>query len=555
VSRKWGCAALRRAMMRSTTVAVLAGAAFAIGAPSEARAGTYKIWNCNPPGHTGQPIGSWKFDAAANVTGFNACAGGGGFGFQVPGTSPWAYAGSTSSVYVARPAARSAVGILRLKLWFSSWLGGSGAPAFINSGVVGIASPPGGDYSVLPWTGPLFATDNDFVDLRLFCSTGGNGSDCHFSQTRVLEVLGSEIELYEAVAPEAEIVGGTLLSAEAQRDTRQLTFRAVDDDSGVARVEARLDGRIVGVRDFTTDAQHCGFADFHACSPTEAGELNVDTRGLADGSYTLELRTVDAAGNVAIAQAPSKIQIKNAIDEPAGDKLVPVSPAPAPSPPAAKDDAKDNGTSAPVVVHLTARAGAQRTVRVAYGKRIAVRGKLTDEAGRPLGNTDLHVLVQNRMAAASLADKGTLRTRPDGTFVYITPIGPSRMIRFAYRAVEGAREYAATTEVTLLVRASAKLRATPKRVRNGRSVRFTGRLRGTPFPTTGKLVDLQAKVGSKWRTFQVVRADRNGRFAYRYRFTRTFQPLNYRFRARIRLETSYPYQTGSSNQVRVQVRP
>ena len=129
------------------------------------------------------------------------------------------------------------------------------------------------------------------------------------------------------------------------------------------------------------------------------------------------------------------------------------------------------------------------------------------------------------------------------------------MIRFAFRASEGARDFAATTDVTLLVRAAAKLSANPKRLRNGRSVRFSGRLRGAPYPTPGKLVDLQAKVGNHWRTFQVVRADRNGRFHYRYRFTRTFQALTYRFRARLRAETSYPYQTGSSNQLKVQVRP
>ena len=521
--------------------------------PSVADAGTYRIWNCNPPGHTGQPIGPWKFDPAANVGTFDDCAGVGGFGFHVPSGSPWAYAGTTSTLYVQRPAAVSAVGIVRLRAWFSTWLAGSGAAAFVNSGAIAIASPPGADYAVTPWIGPAFGTDNGYVDLRLYCSTGGNGSDCNFSHSRVLEVLGSEIELYEAALPNVEIAGGTLMSPDPQRGTREVTFRAGDDDSGIARVEVRLDGRVVGTRDFTTDAQHCRFADFHACSTAEVGTITVDTRGLGDGLYTLELRTVDAAGNVGVVEAPSKIQIKNALEAPAGDSLVPVAPSPAP--PVATEESKPGEGGGPVVVRLTARAGAQRTVRVAYGKRIAVRGKLTDEAGRPLGNTDLHVLAKNRMAAASLAEKGTIRTRADGTFVYITPIGPSRMIRFAYRASEGARDFAATTDVTLLVRAAAKLSASPKQVRNGRSVRFTGRLRGGPYPSPGKLVDLQAKVGKHWRTFQIVRADRRGRFHYSYRFTRTFQRLTYRFRARVRAETSYPYQTGSSNQVKVKVRP
>ena len=549
-----GCAGLRRATIRAAVAMSLAVAAIAILVPAEARAGGYKIWNCNPPGHVGQSLGPWRFDPATNVAGFNDCAAGGGFGFQVSGDSArWIHAGTRSSLYIYRPA--SPIGLVRLKAWFVAQLAGEGAPAFIDSGVSAITSPPGGDYTIAPWTGPLLASSNELLDLRLDCSTGGNGMDCFFGQTRLLDVLGTEVELYEAVRPTVEIAGGTLLSMEPERGIRKVTFRAADDDSGVARVEARLGGTVVGSRDFSGDAQHCRFADFHACSPTETGEISVDTRQVSDGAHTLELRVVDAAGNAELVEAPTKIEVKNALEAPAGDSLVPVTPAPDPRPPTATEDAKDAGTAGPTVVRLTARAGAQRTVRVGYGKRITIRGKLTDEAGRPLGNVDLHVLAQNRMAAASLADKGTIRTRPDGTFAYITPIGPSRMIRFAYRASEGARDFAATTDVTLLVRAAARLRVTPKRVRNLRSVRFTGRLRGGPFPATGKLVDLQAKVGSKWRTFQVVRADGKGRFAYRYRFTRTFQPLTYRFRARIRYETSYPYQTGSSNQVKVEVRP
>ena len=53
------------------------------------------------------------------------------------------------------------------------------------------------------------------------------------------------------------------------------------------------------------------------------------------------------------------------------------------------------------------------------------------------------------------------------------------------------------------------LRAT-KRVRRGGRVRFRGRLLGKPIPRVGKLIDLQAFDGGRWRTFKTVRGEPQG---------------------------------------------
>jgi hypothetical protein len=85
-------------------------------------------------------------------------------------------------------------------------------------------------------------------------------------------------------------------------------------------------------------------------------------------------------------------------------------------------------------------------------------------------------------------------------------------------------------------------------------VRFRGRLLGKPIPRRGKLVELQAFDAGRWRVFAQPRARRSGRFRTSYRLQRTFRPRTFRFRARVRPESAYPYALGYSRVVRVRVR-
>lgn len=109
-------------------------------------------------------------------------------------------------------------------------------------------------------------------------------------------------------------------------------------------------------------------------------------------------------------------------------------------------------------------------------------------------------------------------------------------------------------DVDLRVRASTTLRVGPRRVVNGEYVTFRGRVRGAPLPSGGKLVELQAYAGGRWRTFALARArPTTGRWVHRYRFAATRGRVRYRFRARVRREDNYPFHTGTSRRVRVTV--
>jgi hypothetical protein len=51
----------------------------------------------------------------------------------------------------------------------------------------------------------------------------------------------------------------------------------------------------------------------------------------------------------------------------------------------------------------------------------------------------------------------------------------------------------------------------------------------------------------------ILRANRNGRFRFAYRFRRSFAPFTYHFQAVVRRQPGYPYVTGSSPSVAVHI--
>src|SRR5204863_8257519 len=112
----------------------------------------------------------------------------------------------------------------------------------------------------------------------------------------------------------------------------------------------------------------------------------------------------------------------------------------------------------------------------------------------------------------------------------------------------------AARELRLRVAAGVRLHARPGRVSNGHAVTFVGSLAGRPLPRGGKVIEMQVLIGRRWRTFATVRAHgRRAAFTYRYRFTRTYARVTYRFRALARAEAAYPYATGWSRTVSVRV--
>jgi hypothetical protein len=139
---------------------------------------------------------------------------------------------------------------------------------------------------------------------------------------------------------------------------------------------------------------------------------------------------------------------------------------------------------------------------------------------------------------------------PGGIYRLRLPAGPTRRLRI--EAWEPGAGSLACAGARVRTRAGVTLKAS-RHVRPGGTVRFRGRLKGRPVPARGKLVELQAFDGGRWRTFAQPRSRHDGRYRTKYRLRRTFGPRTFRFRARVRRESDYPYELGFSRRVKVRV--
>jgi hypothetical protein len=326
------------------------------------------------------------------------------------------------------------------------------------------------------------------------------------------------------------------------------------------------------------------------CGPNGCQDVTVPASGATGGAtinrtdgygtYTVRVGLEDAAGNydpnqakaysVRFAPPASPPPPPVVVDPPTKD---PVTPLPGPSGPAGPaGPAGATGAGGPVgatgagaVIHLngvnaTASASMRatfigsgtRSIRSAYGKKVAVTGQLLTPGGRPITGARVSVLMQDKMVGARMTPAGEVVSDADGRFRFVTTALRSRTIRFAYRAHLEDAAFAQTTDVSLGVVAKLSLSPSSRALRNGQSVVFRGTVAGAPR-NARKVVELQVRKGSTWMTFRSTRL-RNGRFSERYRFRRTRGRVTYVFRARVRQEAGFPFLTGHSKTVKVTVR-
>ena len=126
-------------------------------------------------------------------------------------------------------------------------------------------------------------------------------------------------------------------------------------------------------------------------------------------------------------------------------------------------------------------------VTARLGRSVRLHGRLLNEDGQPLEGAAVQVLDDASGQARLLA---TVQAGSDGWFRYRLRANHNRTIRFRY---PGSRRIgSAESTVRLTVPAASTISVRPQQVFNGGSVEFRGRVRTTPIPLNGKLLEMQA---------------------------------------------------------------
>jgi hypothetical protein len=270
----------------------------------------------------------------------------------------------------------------------------------------------------------------------------------------------------------------------------------------------------------------------------------IDDAGLAPGTYLLRATARDHAGN------------QNSTDRRLdGAPMALALPLRVPT-------RLEAGAARTRVVRRTVRRGKRRRVvrrrvevlapraRVAFGHRTRIHGVLESTQGEPIAGAEIQVVARGPAGELSLVD--IVPTDAAGRYSYTAPATSSRALLFVYNGTPMALP--ASGEVMVLVRAASTIRAKPRRVLNGQTVEFRGRVRSLPAPPAGKLVELQVVLSGRWQTFRTALTGPDGSWRVRYRFRRTCGLTRFRFRARLPAEAGYAFESGRTRAVSVRVR-
>lgn len=339
-----------------------------------------------------------------------------------------------------------------------------------------------------------------------------------------VQIFGATVTVNDPTRPAVPRVHPTGLNAGGVVGGDEPVVFDATDNSGIRRAELVDVTPGEPAQVLASDPLRCDYSYAKPC-PNATG-LAIRARSMRPGTRTLRVRVTDAGGNVAESGALT-VQVGGAL----------------------------NGTNASPGARLTATFNNRRSRRhVAYGKRARIRGRVTDATGNPIGGATIQVLDRQLRTGTRYRLVGEITTGADGRFTLLPGRGPARAIRFEYRMRRQLAAPTAADMVTMRVRAGATLSIRPRSVGPNGRIRMSGRLKGGPIPRSGKVIELQAFDGGKWRTFETVRARRSGRYRAAYRFTNATRGRTLTFRARVRRDDSFPYYLGYSNRVRVRIR-
>jgi hypothetical protein len=414
------------------------------------------------------------------------------------------------------------------------------------------------------------------------------------TSTSGMELYGARVTLIDNSAPSLS-AGGPALAGGWRRPGEAVTYDA-SDNTGIRA--ARVEGAGLVAR----DTRSCDHTRTLPCASVRGGSIALPA--LPDGEHAIRIVAEDAAGNptaterrvlidgtapAARLEAPRgrtiRVKVEDALSGVAAGEISVRNSSAEPYRAlattlrrgrltarldrgrmrrtdvqvAVRDHAGNQVVGLPPKITVTgarvrgrARRVRSNRVRVPFGRRVQLRGRLTLSAGQPVAFAGVRVVSRVRGPGAPLDEVGTVGTDGRGRFRVTIPAGPTRTIGLRFEGREqvlrGARGVSVRVPAATTIRASRRTLSGPGRVR------FSGRLRtaGQPIPDRGLVVVLQGRADGRWQTFADARANTRGRWRTSYPFRGI--PGNYPVRARIRRQPGFPFELGHSRRLIVRVR-
>jgi hypothetical protein len=308
----------------------------------------------------------------------------------------------------------------------------------------------------------------------------------------------------------------------------QLAFQP-QGEADPLRVTVGVNDRLSGLDTGEIEMRPLGGTSWHSLATARVGRTlvgYVDDGRFAAGAYELRARARDRAGNEASTDRRAN-----------GAR-------------ATFDLPRRSATRLEVGYPTVIRRGRKRAIRLVprlsahHATSLRLHGRLTNADGQALGGVAVQVSSDSPGDAVGLLPVGAARTDRSGVFTYLVRATRNKVLRFRYSG--SRRIQAATDDFTLQVRAASSIRARPRRLDNGETLRLSGSVVTRPLPPAGKLIEVQAYFRGRFRTFSTTRADSNGRWRFPYRFGGTSGRVPYRLRVLLPAEGGYPFITGRS---------
>ena len=380
------------------------------------------------------------------------------------------------------------------------------------------------------------AENREIKRLYLLSVCDGGSAGCPpVNPSSYLVLFSSRFGLADLHPPafRSEPTGSLLDGSSIVEGERSVRFEGQDLGGGLESVAVVVDGLLRDPQPINGSDARCRrpFTHVVPCPLAADGTLVFDTAQLSNGPHRVQVALIDAAGNRTLSD-PVAIESRNG--------------------------GRPNGLGATRSARMRtwfqvgSRERATRTV--SFGRRSSIRGVLTSIDGKPIGHATIEVSFVPRRLGAREHRLPAVETDTRGRFRLTTGAGPSRAMRFGYRAFALDDMPAVASEAMPNVRAGLRLGVRPRRVAPRGRIVFSGRLLGGPGQRNTQVgLFAVARRGRDRVPVATLRADRRGRFHFSYRFRRTFAPFTYYFQAVVQRQNGYPYATGRSKRVSVRI--